>query len=298
MVTVSLCQHEFVLLLFLSPVHVCMSQSLWITTNQHNNNGILSLFKINRFEDWNFVRVSWCLSAYLCHRYNESTYNELERKVDSTGFKPVTLLSIRLRLTAQGFCPPHSQPSTKRSGSNIPTHIAVYQLKEMICPFPSGMLEGQPVTLSFHTRLTETGFMFPLKIHSADYFVPRQHFPWARKCPNWRCQIVSLELLWSRGYKLGLEISNFTSHLGGLQKFDYWIIYDYMTKRLHTHCWECILILIPTVEGAKSTTITATTTKWNCKSFVYWRWGHGQQIADDNIISYVNKNTHWITQHQ
>ena len=127
---------------------------------------------------------------------------------------------------------------TKWLGSNLPTHITVYQLKQMIYPFSSGLLEGQPVTLSFNIGFTETRLLFPVEVQPTDHFVLCQHLYSLNSqvaklaMPNcflrtvviraWTGLVDGISVIKvttqtsfsvSRGYKFGLRISDFTSHL-------------------------------------------------------------------------------------
>ena len=129
---------------------------------------------------------------------------------------------------------------------HLPPQITVYQLEWMICPFPTGMLEcwnvgmleWQPVTIPLPTGLKEASLLFPFEIHSTDHFVSCQglhslssqmtkpsmpnRFLGAFVIGAWTSLVTGTSLVKvvetsfseSRGYELGLGVSDFTSHLG------------------------------------------------------------------------------------
>ena len=65
---------------------------------------------------------------------------------------------------------------TKGSCADHPTHITVCQLQWMMCPFPSGVLGGQPVALSFHAGYAKISLFFPIKVQSTGHVVLCQRF--------------------------------------------------------------------------------------------------------------------------
>ena len=124
---------------------------------------------------------------------------------------------------------------TKRLGSNLPTYITVYQLEGMICSFCTRVLKGQLVTLSFDTRFAKGRLLFKVKIQLTDHLILCHHLhslhSQVAKSTMPKCfvgtsaictrismlntafliEIVETSFSSSRGHKLGLRVSDFTS---------------------------------------------------------------------------------------